>query len=876
MHYTKFRSGLLAGVAIAGAAITTPALAQSSDAGAADIIVTARRTEERLQDVPISITVLNQQQLTQRNIAIATDLATYTPSLSVNQRFGPEKASYSLRGFNQDANTAPTVGVYFAEVVGVRAQGGTTSGNTVGAGAFVDLQNVQVLKGPQGTLFGRNTTGGAILLTPAKPTDTLGGYVEGTYGNYDQKKISGAINVPLAETFKVRFSYERNKRDGFMHNLSGIGPKDYNNINYSYYRFSMVANLTPTLENYTVAQYSDSHANGYATRIIGCASPTSSTPLNTVRGTPGFSGTRLLQALSCQDQLNRQNARGDSLYDVETRNPGGSVKLKQWQVINTTTWLASDLFTVKNIASYGEFTEQSNFDLGTSNFTVPNVNGSGGFDLRNISPQLPFTIPAGVPYQRIVLDTAGPGHYNSAQATATEELQIQGHTQTLDFVVGGYLEFSRPLGFSDGRTAIFLDCSSPRNLACTNPLFFGSISESSTKLKFDNHGVFAQATYKFTDQLSLTGGARYTFDKITGFTNSTRLSFAANAGTGPLFTDPVSGRMVARACTDSFRHGPQTGARPALDRSVCTTNLTNKSNKPTWLADIDYKPTNDLLFYGKYSRGYRQGGISFTNPGVETWGPESLDAFELGAKASFRGTFSGYLNVAAFYNKLRDLQVFAGLISSPAGAAVGVAGGNAVINAGAGRSYGVEVDASASYERLLRLDVGYTYLNTKVTQVAAAATAGDGSALGNSLLGTPFGSINPTVQVGSPFTFAPKHKLTVTGTFTLPVAESVGEISISGTYVHSSSYVNDGALTTPAYVNGIGLGTSEPSDIVNANVDWRNIAGSPFDLAFFVTNLTKERYTVANGSSWGSAGVGDILLNQPRFYGVRARFHFGQ
>jgi len=152
------------------------------------IIVTARRREELLQDVPISITVYTQAQLADRNIVVATDLATYTPSLSVNQRFGPEKASFGIRGFNQDISTAPSVGVYFADVVGVRSQGGTTSGNTVGAGAFMDLQNVQVLKGPQGTLFGRNTTGGAVLLVPKKPTDRLEGFAELQAGNYDMMR----------------------------------------------------------------------------------------------------------------------------------------------------------------------------------------------------------------------------------------------------------------------------------------------------------------------------------------------------------------------------------------------------------------------------------------------------------------------------------------------------------------------------------------------------------------------------------------------------------------------------------------------------------------------------------------------------------------
>lgn len=343
---TKFHGALRAAVlgtsALATIAMTIEARAQTEpdlDAESApvgEIIVTARRVEERLQDVPVSITVYNQEELTKRNVAIATDLAIYTPSLSVNQRFGPEKASFAIRGFNQIQDSAPTVGMYFAEVVGVRAQGGTPSGNTVGAGAFTDLANVQVLKGPQGTLFGRNTTGGAILLTPQKPTDQLGGYLEGTYGNYDQVRLAGALNLPLTDTFKVRLTAERNKRDGYMKNHAATGPRDFNDVNYFYGRLSILGELTPELENYTVAYYSRSRTSGYASRIDTCSNSVP-TP-----GQPGYNGLNFLQVLSCRDQLARQTARGDGPYDVENSLADAHTNLDQWQVINTTTWQASD------------------------------------------------------------------------------------------------------------------------------------------------------------------------------------------------------------------------------------------------------------------------------------------------------------------------------------------------------------------------------------------------------------------------------------------------------------------------------------------------------------------------------------------------------
>src|SRR5262249_16693242 len=152
--------------------------------GLEEIVVTARRKEEVIQDVPIAITVYNQERLNERNIISGADLGTYTPSLSVNTRFGPDQASFAIRGFTQELPTTASVGFYLADVVAPRGGGSVTAGDGAGPGSFFDLQNVQILKGPQGTLFGRNTTGGAILLVPQKPTHTFEGYLEGSGGDY--------------------------------------------------------------------------------------------------------------------------------------------------------------------------------------------------------------------------------------------------------------------------------------------------------------------------------------------------------------------------------------------------------------------------------------------------------------------------------------------------------------------------------------------------------------------------------------------------------------------------------------------------------------------------------------------------------------------
>src|SRR6266705_2016210 len=222
--------GFVGALGLLQSALSAPEAAQG-DSDLSEIIVTARRMEERLQDVPISITVFNQQQLNSRNIINSQDLAAYTPSLSANNNFGSQNASFAIRGFVQDAGTPPSVAVYFADVVALRGPTqGTQAGDGAGPGSFFDLQNVQVLKGPQGTLFGRNTTGGAVLLVPQKPTTEFGGYAEGSFGNFGMKRGQGVVNLPVNDNIRICLVVDHQSRDGFETNTSGVGRRDFGDV----------------------------------------------------------------------------------------------------------------------------------------------------------------------------------------------------------------------------------------------------------------------------------------------------------------------------------------------------------------------------------------------------------------------------------------------------------------------------------------------------------------------------------------------------------------------------------------------------------------------------------------------------------------------
>lgn len=833
MKYRSIKCGLMAGMAAVSLLPAVPVQAQDgAQGGAGDIIVTARRSEERLQDVPISITVLTQQQLTDRNIISSADLGAYTPSLTVNNRFGPEKSSFTLRGFGQDAGTSPSVGVYFADVIGPRANGGTTSGNGAGVGAFFDLQNIQVLKGPQGTLFGRNTTGGAILLVPTKPTGDLEGYVEGTIGNYDQRRLQAVLNIPLADTFRVRLGVDRNKRDGFLRNQTDVGPRAFADVDYVAARLSIVGDLTPDLENYTIASYSRSNTNGYPGRVAVC---------NTA---PPAGGPRFTAQAAC-DQIARQNARGDGLYDIENNVPDPFQKITQWSIINTTTLQASDNLTIKNIVSYSEFGESATFSNNGDNFFIPDF-------LAAFPPSLAPTLPTGAPFTYVQLNPA-PGEKLASQSTFTEELQFQGTAfdDRLDWQVGAYLEVSKPIGWSAAYTAIFQACTDVQALQCTNAYGgAGSISGSYVKTSYNNKGFYGQATYKLTDELSLTGGIRYTIDKQQLVSEFLRIRFVGADNNVPAFF-----------CNDTLRFrgppNPTTGAPTPLavtDKSECHEVFRTRSEKPTWLINLDYKPAPDILVYAKYARGYRQGGLNPLNIGLEEWGPEKLDTYEIGFKSSFSGALQGYLNVAAFYNDLANQQIQANLTAKPG---TGVAGGNAIINAGKSRLKGVEVEASITPVTGLRFDAGYTYLETRLIAQSAPTPDPD----------SPFSAINPRGSVGEPLTLSPKHRLTATANYTLPLDESIGDVTFGATYTYTAKQIAD--LTSP-------LGVLPATNLLNINVNWMSVGELPIDLAAFATNVTRKAYPVSIGSAWGSAGFETYIMGQPRMYGLRLKYRFGR
>ncbi|MDB5968675.1 MAG: TonB-dependent receptor [Hydrocarboniphaga sp.] len=813
---------------------STPRSAPSDDIS--EVIVTARRVEERMQDVPISMTVFNQDQLTNRNVLSGRDLATYTPSLAVNGRYGTENAAFSLRGFSQEIRTTPSVAVYFADVVAPRGSGaGTPSGDGAGPGSFFDLQNVQVLKGPQGTLFGRNTTGGAILLVPQKPTAEVGGYAEQSFGNYGMMRSQAVMNTPISDKLRFRFGIDHNERDGYLNNTSGIGPDKFQDVNYTAARASLVWDVTPSLENYTIGTYSVSDTNGQVPRLFVC-----NPKFDPRRGPTG--------ALGCAQLASMQASGSDGRFDIQSDNPNAQSRTDRSQLINTSTWLASDALTVKNIISYAELVNDLRGDLFGTDFFTTGTDGNQYQVASNTS-----SVP--------------PGYHSTAQNTFTEELQLQGTQLDGRWVwqAGAYYESSKGMEPAGAQSPANINCTNSGTLDCydvlgqkadaaaqlagrPNGIGVGSVNWLIGTIDFRNLGIYAQSTYSLTDQLKATGGIRYTKDHAESVAETALRRFPA-----PSYRTPVV------YCADpSSGHGVREIVASVDD---CRVEYSQDSDAPTWVLGLDYQPINDVLLYGKYSRGYRQGSVQpFSAAGHNTYDPEKVDTYELGFKSSFRAPVRGTFNAALFYNNFTDQQLLFGF-----GSTNGASGNAAIINAGKSEIKGAEVELTLVPFHGMNFSISYAYLDTEVKKLIAPVPA-------------PTDLYNIASQStfeGDPLPYSTKHKLSSTASYTLPLDASIGQISIGATYSYQSPQFIAHTTSDFSSTTANPYGEIPAYSLVNMNLGWNAIAGSNVDAALFATNVLDREYRAGITNSWTSFGFETEIPGEPRMLGARVRVNFG-
>lgn len=795
------RSSVLSAFVSFSAGLTPLALGQDTDVDTRaerltleEVVVTARRREELLQDVPISMSVFSQQQLDDANIVNAGDLATYTPSLQSNNRFGGDSTTFAIRGFSQELRTTASVGVYFADVVALRGANAIISGDGAGPGDFFDLSSVQVLKGPTGTLFGRNTTGGAVLLTPNPPTEEFDAYIEGGAGNYNMVQGQAMINGPVSDTFRLRFAVDHQKRDGYLDNISDIGPKDFADVDYIAYRLSGLWDINDAVENYTILRYTHSDNNGYPGSVFAC-------------------NTNAVFGSFCAADIGERDANGaNGFYDVYNFIPDPVNKIESAQGINTTTWEISDELMIRNILAYGTLeTKQRNAIFGT-NWTL-----------------------AGQPFlfQMVGLSDSFP---STDQETVVEEFQLQGNAfdEQLAWQGGIYYENSKPRDDYGAQSPAIIACDqdsitsgNPADFRCSNVFGVGSVLSLQGGVEYTNKAIYAQGTYDLTDEYSLTAGLRYTDDETDGNVSDTVYKF------------PVAppGQMA-----------PPDFALTQVEERTPNTD----SSEPTWLLGLDYKPADDLLLYGKYSRGYRQGSVNISgSSGLDTHDPETVDTYEIGSKSNFHTEMPATLNLALFYNDFQDQQIQFGYFNT---AGVGT---TAIVNAGSSTIWGAELEGNIQLTDNLILTASYAYLHTHVDELVLPPVPPD------TVTTTP----SLTTAAGEPLSFAPENKLVMTATYLVPTPADLGSMRAAATYVFTDEMQ---AVSEESSV----LATMPDYNLFNFSFAWDGVLNSPVDLSFFVTNATDEEYVTYVIGLW-NYGIEGGAVGIPRMYGMRVRYNFG-
>jgi len=207
-----------------------------------EIIVTARKREETLQKVPVAVSAFTGEGLRQKNITNIYDIAANVPGLAVRSGAAERgTVDFFIRGQGSTANSPPSVITYFGEAPAYTSLLGSDI-------EFYDIGSVQVLKGPQGTLFGRSATGGAVLLGPQRPTNKIEGYVTVRAGSYNMHELNGALNIPLIpDVLKMRFSGSVERRDGFFKNTNGF--RDQDDRHREGYRLQLDFTPSPVFED---------------------------------------------------------------------------------------------------------------------------------------------------------------------------------------------------------------------------------------------------------------------------------------------------------------------------------------------------------------------------------------------------------------------------------------------------------------------------------------------------------------------------------------------------------------------------------------------------------------------------------------------------
>jgi iron complex outermembrane recepter protein len=669
-----------AACAAIGCGTVLPALVMGADEVTRldEVVVTAQKRVQGANDVGITLNAFTGDQLAARGVATSEDVALFTPGLTVNETAATGVPLYTIRGVGfQDYSTAAssTVGLYFDEIA--------MPYTVMSRGAVFDIERVEVLKGPQGTLYGRNTTGGQINYISKLPTKSLTGGIKASYGSFKTFDAEGYVSGPLSDNWRGRLAFTTTQSsEGWQRSRTRddkLGKKDVVAI-----RGLLQGDIGPVdalLRIQYVKDDSDNKANtAYDGRIVGL--PEFALPykgLLAVLGTgnaPWYSTGDSRAA----DWTNSFTDPNGVTYNLRPRrnNDLTSVSLKL-------NWKLNDDLTLTSVSGYDKFKRNE-----TNDWDGMAINDSSNINTSDIK-------------------------------VFSQELRVSGQSSTLNWVGGVY--------YSDDKVDEFYNYFMSESLFGLGsvefnaaPFVFSPILQLHTRYnqKTTSAAAFGHVEYKVTDRFRLTGGLRYTDEKRRW----SGCTFDAGEGTLAGFLNFAFGSNLAPGDCGTIDDDPNSPTyifglfgSPNINDAFHVYNETLRAKKWMYKLGLDYKVTPDMLAYATYSRGFKSGGFNGANSNttqqLKGYRPEQLDSLELGLKSSLL-EHRMQLNLAAFYYDYKDKQeqdlavTFVGNISG-------------LTNVPKSRIIGAEADLQWTPVKGLLFNLGAAWLDTKVKEWMAVA-----------------------------------------------------------------------------------------------------------------------------------------------------------
>jgi outer membrane receptor protein involved in Fe transport len=859
MHY-------LLSSAMLFAAPAAPAFAQDATTDAAapeeevteevaddEIVVTATRRNQVAQDVPLAVSVVAGEQLANAGVVDIRGIQQLAPSLKTTTgQSAATGAVLTIRGIGTAGDNPgfePAVGVFIDGVFRSRAG--------VALAELPPIDRVEVLRGPQGTLFGRNTSAGALSITTAKPKFDFGGYVEASYGNYSEMELKAGVTGPLSETVALRLDGGYHKRDGYIKLVNTTNGRS-NNVDRWFARgqaffetddldFRLIADIGKTDEACCYALNTNS----------GFQLP----PINSNQAI-GLISSSLVQALTANPLAGGAVGRVGLVapFDAEGRraaispNRGLTEKVDEWGISGELNY---DLGAVKltSITAYRDWKALRDQDIdfggldrayrddyrtGVKDFTQEiRLQGSafddkvdwlvGGFYLNeklSLNDKIRFGTQANA-------FTDGLVNGLTRSLALPSGLQLHGTLGPTVPLFGQVALATNPtlLAAALGNPALFALFNSP---IPGNPAGSGQVDDA-YRVKTEALALFTHNIINFSDNLSLTLGLRYNKEDKTINTNlnsvSPACSFFANPATAPYRAALQGAGLFALAYL--------TSCNPTINTEFNGVRAGKRGESEfTGTAKLSFKVNDDILLYGGYDRGYKSGGYNLDRSGFDTvllggngaqitdlaFDKELVDSYDIGFKTNFSRQFQ--LNGALFYQDVQGFQ------------SNRFTGSNfTVLNFDTLISKGLELESILRPHPDLVFNLGYSFVDAKVKD--------------------PLAGTDDQRQASN----IPKHTVTAAATWTPRLSDSVGAI------VHMDMRYNSDIFPLNDPVARPFTGT-DGFAIVNARIGM-NFGDGKYSIEAYAENLFNTYYSITafpipeQGTSFA------VYPAPPRFYGIK-------